>query len=72
LSLAVSLQPPVVLTSRPQRTFLKNPNTQGSVPIYAIGLSLYESVPGMAAEQIGRQVIRTQWLYVARVDPSHA
>jgi hypothetical protein len=51
-----------------QRTFLKHPKTRGSVPIFAIGLSLYESVAGIEAEQIGNQVIRTQWLYVA---PSH-
>ncbi|KAH9967270.1 PRTase-like protein [Russula dissimulans] len=45
------------------RTFLKHPKTRGSVPIFAIGLSLYESVAGIEAEQIGNQVIRTQWLY---------
>ncbi|KAF8479790.1 PRTase-like protein [Russula ochroleuca] len=48
--------------ARVLRTYLKNPDTRGSVPIFAIGLSLYESIPGSTAEQIGRQVIRTQWL----------
>ncbi|KAH9975936.1 PRTase-like protein [Lactifluus volemus] len=48
--------------ARVLRTFLKNPTTHGSVPIYAICLSLYEAVPGAAAEQIGNQVIRIQWL----------
>ncbi|KAH9995574.1 PRTase-like protein [Russula vinacea] len=48
--------------ARVLRTFLKNPNTRGSVPIFAIGLSLYESIPGATAEQIGSHVIRTQWL----------
>jgi len=48
-----------------QRTFLKHPNTRGSVPIFAIGLSLYENLPGVETEQIGSHVIRTQWLYVA-------
>ena len=45
-----------------QRTFLKNPERKGNIPIHAIGLSLYESLPGMTAEQIGAEVIRTQWL----------
>ncbi|KAJ8495254.1 hypothetical protein ONZ51_g1796 [Trametes cubensis] len=44
------------------RTFLKNPERKGNIPIHAIGLSLYESLPGMTAEQIGAEVIRTQWL----------
>lgn len=48
----------------PKRTYLKNPDTRSSVPIFAIGLSLYESVPGLTSEQIGSQVVRTQWLYV--------
>ena len=45
-----------------QRTFLKSPERKGNIPIHAIGLSLYESLPGMTAEQIGAEVIRTQWL----------
>ncbi|KAH9846036.1 PRTase-like protein [Lenzites betulinus] len=44
------------------RTFLKNPTRKGNIPIHAIGLSLYESLPGLTEEQIGAQVIRTQWL----------
>ncbi|ETW79120.1 hypothetical protein HETIRDRAFT_387410 [Heterobasidion irregulare TC 32-1] len=48
--------------ARVLRTFLKNPDTQRNIPIYAIGLSLYESLPGTTAEQIGNEVIRTQWL----------
>ncbi|KAI9511612.1 PRTase-like protein [Russula earlei] len=34
-------------------------------PIFAIGLSLYESLPGIKAEQIGSQIVRTQWLHDA-------
>ncbi|EIW58633.1 PRTase-like protein [Trametes versicolor FP-101664 SS1] len=48
--------------ARVMRTFLKNPERKGNIPIHAIGLSLYESLPGLTAEQIGAQVIRTQWL----------
>ncbi|KAI0821569.1 hypothetical protein BC629DRAFT_1579076 [Irpex lacteus] len=48
--------------ARVLRTFLKNPNTGRNIPIVAIGLSLYESLPGTTAEQIGTEVIRTQWL----------
>ncbi|KAI0320866.1 PRTase-like protein [Amylostereum chailletii] len=48
--------------ARVLRTFLKNPDTKTNIPIYAIGLSLYESLPGTTAEQIGEQVVRTQWL----------
>jgi hypothetical protein len=47
-----------------QRTFLKRPDAHKNVPIYAICLSLYEPVPGVTNEQIGSEVIRTQWLYV--------
>ncbi|KAI0704292.1 PRTase-like protein [Cytidiella melzeri] len=48
--------------ARVLRTFLKNPNTGKNIPIVAIGLSLYEALPGTSAEQIGAEVIRTQWL----------
>ncbi|KAI9440556.1 PRTase-like protein [Lactarius indigo] len=48
--------------ARVLRTFLKSPDTRKNVPIYAICLSLYEPVPGVTAEQIGSEVIRTQWL----------
>lgn len=47
-----------------QRTFLKDPSTNKNIPIQAIGLSLYEALPGTTAEQIGTEVIRTQWLSV--------
>ncbi|KAH9945720.1 hypothetical protein B0H21DRAFT_860285 [Amylocystis lapponica] len=45
-----------------RRTFLKDKSTKRNIPIHAIGLSLYESLPGTTAEQIGNEVIRTQWL----------
>ncbi|TCD69617.1 hypoxanthine-guanine phosphoribosyltransferase [Steccherinum ochraceum] len=48
--------------ARVMRTFLKDSVTKRNIPIYAIGLSLYEELPGTTAEQIGSQVIRTQWL----------
>ncbi|TFK51729.1 PRTase-like protein [Heliocybe sulcata] len=48
--------------ARVLRTFLKDASTKRNIPIYAIGLSLYESLPGTTAEQIGAQVVRTQWL----------
>ncbi|KAI0060996.1 PRTase-like protein [Artomyces pyxidatus] len=48
--------------ARVMRTFLKHPDTKKNIPIYAIGLSLYETLPGTTAEQIGNEVIRTQWL----------
>jgi len=41
---------------------LKNSETNTRVPIFAIGLSLYETLPGLTAEQIGNQVVKTQWL----------
>ncbi|EJD07392.1 PRTase-like protein [Fomitiporia mediterranea MF3/22] len=48
--------------ARVLRTFLKDPETKKNIPIFAIGLSLYESLPGTTAEQVGNEVIRTQWL----------
>ncbi|KAN0137181.1 Phosphoribosyltransferase-like protein [Lactarius tabidus] len=48
--------------ARVLRTFLKRPDAHKNVPIYAICLSLYEPVPGVTNEQIGSEVIRTQWL----------
>ncbi|OSX64285.1 hypothetical protein POSPLADRAFT_1039355 [Postia placenta MAD-698-R-SB12] len=48
--------------ARVMRTFLKDTATKRNIPIHAIGLSLYESLPGTTAEQIGNEVIRTQWL----------
>ncbi|KIJ20855.1 hypothetical protein PAXINDRAFT_165692 [Paxillus involutus ATCC 200175] len=48
--------------ARVLRTFLKDPSTERNIPIQAIGLSLYEALPGTTAEQLGSEVIRTQWL----------
>ncbi|KZP11494.1 PRTase-like protein [Athelia psychrophila] len=48
--------------ARVMRTFLKDASTKKNIPIHAIGLSLYENLPGTTAEQIGNEVIRTQWL----------
>ncbi|KIJ55242.1 hypothetical protein M422DRAFT_774320 [Sphaerobolus stellatus SS14] len=48
--------------ARVMRTYLKDPATKRNIPIYAIGLSLYESLPGTTEEQIGSEVIRTQWI----------
>lgn len=50
------------LPARVLRTFLRDPSTKRNIPIHAIGLSLYESLPGTTAEQIGEEVVRTQWL----------
>ncbi|KAJ8597217.1 PRTase-like protein [Rhizopogon salebrosus TDB-379] len=50
------------IPARVLRTFLKDPLTTSTIPITAIGLSLYESLPGTTAEQRGIEVIRTQWL----------
>ncbi|KAJ8594678.1 PRTase-like protein [Rhizopogon salebrosus TDB-379] len=49
--------------ARVLRTFLKAPSSKGHIPIQAIGLSLYEPIPGTTVEQRGSEVIRTQWLY---------
>ncbi|KZT10061.1 PRTase-like protein [Laetiporus sulphureus 93-53] len=48
--------------ARVLRTFLKDTASQRNIPIHAIGLSLYESLPGTTAEQLGKEVIKTQWL----------
>ncbi|PVG04493.1 PRTase-like protein [Serendipita vermifera] len=48
--------------ARVMRTFLKDPTTKRNIPIQAIGLSLYESLPDTTEEQLGQTVIRTQWL----------
>ena len=45
-----------------QRTFIKDPATKRNIPIQAIGLSLYESLPDTTEEMIGSQIVRTQWL----------
>ncbi|KAI3619759.1 xanthine phosphoribosyltransferase 1 [Moniliophthora roreri] len=44
------------------RTFLREQTDNKTLQIQAIGLSLYEPVEGITAEQIGQEVIRTQWL----------
>ncbi|KAJ9120221.1 hypothetical protein QFC22_003121 [Naganishia vaughanmartiniae] len=45
------------------RSFLKVGDTKRNIPIQAIGLSLYEALPGQTTEEvIGEKVIRTQWL----------
>ncbi|KAL0953598.1 hypothetical protein HGRIS_004806 [Hohenbuehelia grisea] len=48
--------------ARVMRTFLREETANKSLQIQAIGLSLYEPVEGTSAEQIGQEVIRTQWL----------
>uniref|UniRef100_A0A0W0FZE8 Xanthine phosphoribosyltransferase 1 n=1 Tax=Moniliophthora roreri TaxID=221103 RepID=A0A0W0FZE8_MONRR len=48
--------------ARVMRTFLREQTDNKTLQIQAIGLSLYEPVEGITAEQIGQEVIRTQWL----------
>ncbi|GJJ11362.1 hypothetical protein Clacol_005594 [Clathrus columnatus] len=48
--------------ARVMRTYLRDPSTARNIPIQAIGLSLYESLPGTSTEKMGNEVIRTQWL----------
>ncbi|KIY70315.1 PRTase-like protein [Cylindrobasidium torrendii FP15055 ss-10] len=48
--------------ARVMRTFLRELTDNKSLTIQAIGLSLYEPAPGMSEEQIGNEVVRTQWL----------
>ncbi|KAL1881488.1 hypothetical protein VTK73DRAFT_3550 [Phialemonium thermophilum] len=43
------------------RSFLKQPGSP-NIPIQAIGLSLYESLPTTVVETPGTKVTRTQWL----------
>jgi hypothetical protein len=45
-----------------KRTFLRGSTENKTLRIYAIGLSLYEPLEGTTAEQIGHEVIRTQWM----------
>lgn len=45
-----------------KRTFLRQETGNKTLQIQAIGLSLYEPVDGATAEQLGNEVIRTQWL----------
>jgi len=48
--------------ARVLRTFLKSTSGGKNIPIQAIGLSLYEDLPNTTIEQLGSQVVRTQWL----------
>lgn len=49
------------IPARILRTFLKSSGR--NIPIQAIGLSLYEALPGTTEEtSLGKEVIRTQWL----------
>ncbi|KAH9479587.1 Hypoxanthine-guanine phosphoribosyltransferase [Psilocybe cubensis] len=48
--------------ARVMRTFLREQTANKTLQIQAIGLSLYEPVEGATAEQLGNEVIRTQWL----------
>ena len=47
-----------------QRTLLREETGKKTLQIQAIGLSLYEPLEGTTAEQIGNEVVRTQWLWV--------
>ncbi|GKV58055.1 hypoxanthine-guanine phosphoribosyltransferase [Collybia sordida] len=44
------------------RTYLREEMDRKTLQIQAIGLSLYEPLPGTTTEQLGNEVIRTQWL----------
>ncbi|PFH46877.1 hypothetical protein AMATHDRAFT_88049 [Amanita thiersii Skay4041] len=48
--------------ARVMRTILREETDQKTLQIQAIGLSLYEPIPGTTVEQIGNEVVRTQWL----------
>ncbi|KAK2463711.1 hypothetical protein APHAL10511_004462 [Amanita phalloides] len=48
--------------ARLMRTFLRGDTNNKTLQIQAIGLSLYEPLPGTTVEQMGQEVIRTQWL----------
>ncbi|KAF5336189.1 hypothetical protein D9611_006267 [Ephemerocybe angulata] len=48
--------------ARVMRTFLREETGKKTMQIQAIGLSLYEPIEGTTAQQIGHEVIRTQWL----------
>ncbi|EDR14107.1 uncharacterized protein LACBIDRAFT_244339 [Laccaria bicolor S238N-H82] len=50
--------------ARVMRTFLREETGNKTLQIQAIGLSLYEPLEGTKAEQLGQEVIRTQWLYL--------
>jgi len=42
---------------------LKNPLNKRDIPIQAVSLTLYESIPGTTVERRGDEIIRNQWLY---------
>ncbi|KXN89397.1 Xanthine phosphoribosyltransferase 1 [Leucoagaricus sp. SymC.cos] len=48
--------------ARVMRTFLRESTVNKTLQIQAIGLSLYEPVQGTTVEQLGKDVVRTQWL----------
>ncbi|KAG6815797.1 hypothetical protein H0H87_011241 [Tephrocybe sp. NHM501043] len=48
--------------ARVMRTFLREITENKSLQIQAIGLSLYEPLPGTSQEMIGKEVVRTQWM----------
>nr|AFU72284.1 hypoxanthine-xanthine-guanine phospho-ribosyltransferase [Amanita strobiliformis] len=48
--------------ARVMRTFLRGDTNNKTLQIQAIGLSLYEPILGTTTEQMGQEVIRTQWL----------
>lgn len=63
---------PHTVPARVLRTFLKKPSEldptkMRNIPIQAIGLSLYEEVSGTSVGQLGREVVRTQWLDIGSV-----
>ncbi|KAF9778433.1 hypothetical protein BJ322DRAFT_1093059 [Thelephora terrestris] len=53
--------------ARVLRTFLKDSTTKKNIPIHAIGLSLYEPIPGVNSEKLGIEVVRTQWPTSAKI-----
>ncbi|KAG5722159.1 Xanthine phosphoribosyltransferase 1 [Termitomyces sp. T112] len=50
--------------ARVMRTFLREITENKALQIQAIGLSLYEPLPGTSQQQIGKEVVRTQWMWV--------
>ncbi|KAJ7115792.1 phosphoribosyltransferase-like protein [Mycena epipterygia] len=48
--------------ARVMRTFLREETEHKALQIQAIGLSLYEPIEGTSVNQIGQEVVRTQWL----------
>lgn len=49
------------IPARILRSFIKEKGKK-NIPIQAIGLSLYEQMTDSAEDQIGKEVIRTQWI----------